>query len=385
MNMSERVAIFIPSLNGGGAEKAMLILGEGIVELGFDVDLITASKGGVLSTDIHPKIRWINFGKNRTFSALLPLTSYLRKEKPAVLFSTISHANIIAVLSSILARSRTNVIIRESNSPLAEIKKSLPHRIVHALVPHIYPLAHGVIAVSEGVANQLKRMERSKNPFKMAVLPNPVITSRFFSDAEKSVDHPWLISKDKPVIIGCGRLVSAKGFDVLLHAFQLVRREIDARLILIGEGELREELSSVAEQLGIKKHVSMPGFVKNPFPYFRNADVFVLSSRFEGMPNVLLQAMSLGRPVVATDCESGPRECLQNGEYGFLIPVENVIGMAKAIIHQIKNPIRSEEAALHMQKKYSAKAAAGAYLNFAGIGGQTLADEDSSLEACHII
>ncbi|MGB2886052.1 MAG: glycosyltransferase, partial [Dehalococcoidia bacterium] len=174
---------------------------------------------------------------------------------------------------------------------------------------------------------------------KIEVIYNPVITPELLEKAREPVDHPWFQPGEPPVVLGVGRLTEQKDFPTLLRAFALVRKERAARLVILGEGEDRPELKALVDELGIAEDVDMPGFVDNPYGYMAGAAVFALSSRWEGLPTVLIEAMALGKPVVATDCPSGAREILNDGRYGTLVPVGDAKRLATGISGMLEHPV----------------------------------------------
>jgi glycosyltransferase involved in cell wall biosynthesis len=198
------------------------------------------------------------------------------------------------------------------------------------LVRRYYPWADEIVAVSQGVADDLLELT-DLPPSKVRVLPNPVVTPELVQRAAEPLDDPWFTAGAAPVVLGAGRLDQQKDFPTLIRAFAAVRSRRPARLVILGEGPERGQLESLVEELGITADVRLPGFVSNPFSYMARAAVFVLSSAWEGMPGVLIQAMACGAPVVATDCESGPREALAGGKYGRLVPVGDHLALADAI------------------------------------------------------
>jgi glycosyltransferase involved in cell wall biosynthesis len=194
-----------------------------------------------------------------------------------------------------------------------------------------YPLADEIIAVSKGAAEDLARI--GKIPLeRIRVLPNPVVSLDLLSEAEKSIDHPWFRSGSPPVVLSVGRLTHVKGYDILIHAFRKVRAHLPARLMILGEGPERSKLLRLIEKLCVRDDVLLPGFVKNPYQYMAQAGVFVLSSRAEALPTVLIEALACRVPIVSADCLSGPREILSNGDYGLLVPVCDPDALAEAIL-----------------------------------------------------
>jgi glycosyltransferase involved in cell wall biosynthesis len=163
------------------------------------------------------------------------------------------------------------------------------------------------------------------------VIYNPIVTPDLQAKAKAPLEHPWFRSGEPPVILAAGRLTAQKDYSMLIRAFARVRQVRPARLMILGEGEDRPILEELARQLGVEQDVSLPGFVMNPYPYMAHAALFVLSSRWEGLPTVLVEALYCGAPLIATDCPSGPREILRDGQYGQLVPVGDDIFLARAI------------------------------------------------------
>jgi glycosyltransferase involved in cell wall biosynthesis len=201
----------------------------------------------------------------------------------------------------------------------------------------VYPFADGIVAVSSGVAADMARIT-GLSPERITVVPNPVISPKLFEMAAAPPDHPWLSDKQLPVVLGIGRLTRQKDFQTLLAAFAQVQSVVPSRLILLGEGRDRKDLETRAVRLGVADRVDLPGFVDNPYRFLGRADLFVLSSVWEGSPNVLTEAMGLGVPVVATDCPSGPREVLDGGRIAPLVPMEDPAAMAEAMAAVLAKP-----------------------------------------------
>jgi glycosyltransferase involved in cell wall biosynthesis len=247
------------------------------------------------------------------------------------MMSTLAHANVIAVIAGKLAGCGTQIYVREASTYPMDIPPGLRGCVLSALLPYLYRRADGIVAVSEGVAHHLVATFRVE-PQRVRVIYNPAISASLFETASRPVDHTWLGPGEPPVVLAVGGLKKAKDFPTLLRAFSSVRQRVRARLIILGEGAERRSLEMLAASLGIQDDVSLPGFVSNPFPYMRAAAVFVLSSRTEGLPNVLIQALALGRPAVATDCPSGPREICAGNRRAKLVPVGDPAAMADAIL-----------------------------------------------------
>jgi len=171
------------------------------------------------------------------------------------------------------------------------------------------------------------------------VIYNPVVTPSLKSLATAPVDHPWIGTNQPPLVLAVGRLTAQKDYPTLLRAFAKVRSRRNCRLIILGEGELRDSLEALTSQLGIADSVQLPGFADNPFAWMSKASLFVLSSAWEGLPNVLIQAMACGTPVVSTDCPSGPAEILENGKWGRLVPVGDEVALAEAMDRALEDKV----------------------------------------------
>jgi glycosyltransferase involved in cell wall biosynthesis len=198
------------------------------------------------------------------------------------------------------------------------------------LIGKSYTKADGIVAVSSGVADDLATITGLRRN-DIDVIYNPVITPEVAAATDELPDHPWLADGEPPVVLGIGRLTPKKDFGTLLRAFAEVRGEVDARLIILGEGPQRVELERLIHTLDLSCSVAMPGFVDNPYAYLARAAVFALSSRWEGLPTVLIEAMFCGTPVVSTDCPSGPHEILDGGAYGRLVGVGDATALAREI------------------------------------------------------
>lgn len=328
----QHVTIFLPSLAGGGAERCIGIVANGLAARGVQVTLALARAEGPYLADVHPAVRVIDFAVGSAWRALPGLVRELRSQRPAALLSAMNHANVVAALAHRVARSQARLVLSE-RAHLGSVLAEFPGprmRLTRALMRLTYPWAEAVVTVSDGVADDL-RQQLALDPRRIATIYNPVVDATLRRKAESAPAHPWLASPTVPVVVAAGRLIAQKDFATLLDAFARVRRQRLARLLILGEGELRGALEAQAVRLGIGADVALPGFDPNPFAAMRAASLFVLSSRFEGLPGVLIQAMACGARVVSTDCPSGPREVLQDGRWGRLVPVGDAQAMAAAI------------------------------------------------------
>jgi len=362
---SRLISLFLPSLNGGGAERAMLVFAQELTKMGLMVELVVASAEGALLGAIPDKIKLIDLKSSRMLKAIPRLSSYLQSSKTSAIFSTITHANIAATWAAWHARVTAKIVIRQSNAPLSETQDSFGRMLTSHLIPCSYRRADGIIAVSEGVREQLVCM----NPVlgeKTHVLPTPVLTQELKEAAQEPVEHPWLEDKSIPLVVTAGRLKPHKGMLDLLQAFHQAQVKTPARLIILGDGPERKRLAVEISRLGLQENVCLAGFRHNPFPFMKHASVFVLASHYEGLPNVLIQALGLGTPVVATDCESGPAEILESGRWGELVPVGAIEALSKAIERALFLP-RQPDAQKRAWERFGAEQAARAYLSVAGL------------------
>jgi glycosyltransferase involved in cell wall biosynthesis len=335
-SLAKRLAIFLPGLYGGGAERVILNLASGFAGKGHNVDLVVAQAEGPYLREVPAAVRVVALNHRRlqvrrTLASLPALVRYLRRERPDAMISGL-HANIIALWARRITGIPERVIISE-HSTFSHQNRLLPAwygRVMCRLVCWFYPWADGIVAVSKGVANDLEQTARIPRDL-IRVIYNPIVTPELRKKANDPLEHPWFKSGEPPVILGVGRLELAKDFATLIQAFARVRETFSARLLILGEGNERLALEALVRRLSLEQDVSLPGFVPNPYPFIAKASLFVLSSRWEGLPTVLVEALYCGTPVVSTDCPSGPREILRDGQYGKLVPVGNVAALAQSI------------------------------------------------------
>ena len=338
------VSIFLPSLAGGGAERIMLHLAEGLVNRGLKVDLVLSRVEGEYLGQVTNGVRVIDL-KSRYpkifafFFDTLALKRYLKQEQPSFLLANLDYFGA-STWAQRLAGVPTKVVLCVHNNLTRRFqggRSPILTKVKFALVRSFYPWADEIVAVSEGVAKDLSQITSLLSP-NIRVIHNPVVKPNLIEKAKEAIDHPWLTAQDVPVILGAGRLTKQKDFPTLIRAFAKVRTQFESRLVIIGEGEERSQLECLVRQLGLTDNVSFPGFVDNPYAYAAKAAVFALSSAWEGLPTVLIEAMALGIPVVSTDCPSGPAEILEYGKYGKLVSVGDSDALADSIAAVLNNP-----------------------------------------------
>lgn len=335
----ERLAVFLPDLGGGGAERAMVDLASSFSER-CDVDLVLAKHGGALRERVAPSVRLVELNARRVSTSLPRLARYLRVTRPDAVLSGLTHANIVAILAREVSRTRPALVVVEHSNLTTSTAQS-PRRRDRAFpiaLRVVYPRADAVVAVSNDAADDLAD-QIGFDRHRISVLPNPIDVDAIRRRATEPTTHPWLDEPDGgPVAIAVGRLTPAKDFPTLIRALAVCRKTVPLRLVILGEGEERGTLTADIDSLGLSDAVALPGFVSNPYSYLRAADVFVLSSRWEGLPTVLLEALAVGTPVVSTDCRSGPSEILRQGELGRLVPVGDVGALADAMLAALEGP-----------------------------------------------
>jgi glycosyltransferase involved in cell wall biosynthesis len=328
----KRVALFISHMRGGGAQRATLKLAGGIAEHGYAVDLVLAKAEGPFLSELPESVRLVDLNASRVLFSTSALIRYLRRERPAAMLSALHYVNIVALWARRLAGVSTRVVVSERNqlSHASEHGSNARTRLMPYFIRRFYPWADGIVAVSQGVADDLAQMTGLPHR-RIAVIYNPIVTPELQERVKTPLQHPWLENGQPPVVLAAGRLKPQKDFSTLIQAFALVRRNHLARLLILGEGSERPALEALVRESGLAQDVSLPGFVANPYPHMTRASLFVLSSRWEGLPGVLIEAMYCGAPLIATNCPSGPREILKDGQYGLLVPVGDVAALARAI------------------------------------------------------
>jgi glycosyltransferase involved in cell wall biosynthesis len=314
----------------------MVTLANYCVKQGFPTEMIVVRETTTYLNEVDPAIPVEFLRPERRIQITPRLARIMRAKRFDAMLS--SPRNFPPLLVKQMCFLPTRVVIREASTnsvALKQVKRPFKELVAIRLgYRFLYPSADAVVAPSRGVAGSL--LQLSPIPIqKVRVIYNPVVSPELYEKADAPVEHPWFQPHQPPVVLAAGRLVALKGYDTLLRAFARVRQETPARLVILGEGPERPNLERLAAELGVAADVDMPGFDPNPFRYMKRAGVFVLSSRYEGLPNVLIQALACGCPVVSTDCPSGPSEILDGGRYGALVPVDDVEAMAGAIVRAL--------------------------------------------------
>lgn len=344
------ISFFIPSLAGGGAQKVIVNLVNSMVDLtDRPIHLVLGRAQGEFLSEVRSEVVIVDLGTARASRSIFALVKYLRKQKPSVLCSSLNYANVCATLAWFLAGSASRLVLREDSVvrvPEGNLAQRVRDHVTQLLMRVLYRRADLVVALGEGVAATLRdrRICKAEN---IEIIGNPVAIKMDSVGLRGKViaHHSW---KGK-YIVGVGRLSPEKGFDVLIEAFSKIEN-VDCDLVVLGNGGLRTSLMAQAERVGVADRVHLPGFLKNPHPIMAHAQLFVLPSRWEGFGLVVVEAMALGVPVVATDCPGAPNELLLNGKLGHLVPPGDPDALAAAITDAMASPratvgLRMERAA----------------------------------------
>ncbi|HBB33981.1 MAG TPA: glycosyl transferase, partial [Cyanobacteria bacterium UBA9273] len=282
---------------------------------------------------VPSEVRLVDLKAPWVLASLPKLVGYLRRERPKALLAVLHYPCEIALWAKSLSGVPTRVVVSERNtlSMQAQYMPELSVRLTPLMARLFYPWADGIVAISQGVAEDLARV--TNLPLgRIQVIYNPAVTPEVLRQAQEPVDHPWFQPGEPPVVLGVGRLRPQKDFPTLIRAFARVRQVQLARLVILGVGPEQASLEALVAELGLEKDIAWLGFANNPYAYMARAAVFVLSSAWEGLGNVLIEAMAVGTPVVSTNCKSGPAEILDGGKYGWLTPVGDSEAMAEAIV-----------------------------------------------------
>ncbi len=340
-----RVALLLQRLGDGGVERCFLNLARGFAAHGIDADLYLheIAAEGLLETS--PGARLVRLRGRSPTERRTELANALRESKTdTVLTAKEEDFRLISAVVRGLEQAPRSVMVAslDYTGQLLGRQAGVFRRWQrYRQVRKLFGPADQVFCVSAGVAQDMARILR--RPLSdLPVLPNPVVTPELDTLSRVPVQHRWLEPGQPPLILGVGRLSRIKNFALLLRAFAKARREMVMHLMILGEGKQRQELQGLADRLGITRDVAFPGFQSNPYPYMRGADLFVLSSSWEGFGNVLVEAMACETPAVSTDCRSGPSQILQGGRFGKLVPVGDDDALASAILTSLRQPPSAE-------------------------------------------
>ena len=349
----KKVAIFIRWLAMGGVQRWAVNLSRGLVERGYAVDLVLGNAAGPLLEEVDPRVNVVDLNSRYLLFALPQIAAYMNKHKPSIFLTAQPFTNTLALLGQKLANHKSPIVISEH----VRVEDFLRDKKWFGRL--LYPWAASIVAVSKGVAVDLEKVMHLPRK-KITVIHNPVVNANLQERAASPIRLPWADKQSYALILGAGRLVGQKDFPTLIKAFAQVVKHRSARLLILGEGECRSELEKQIHDLNLGDYAKLHGFAKNPYPYMKAADVFVSSSKFEGLAYVLVEALANGTSVVSTDCPHGPRDILEDGKYGRLVPVRDVQALAQAIGETLDRPL-SPQLLIERSKDFTVDRITGEY------------------------
>ena len=358
--MKSEIVFFTHTLEGG-VGRVIMLLAEGFLNENVSSE-VWVQENTNLSSSITP-VKIFSFNKKKARQLFFVLLKKINEDKPRVIISSTFYTNIIAIAASLFSRHKVKVIVIEHIAVKSEFKnlsllKKLTMRI---LVFLFYRLAHSVVTVSNESGDILSKyclLPRKK----IITIYNPVISKDLYEKSDTLIDHPFF-NLGHPILLNVGRLDKQKDIGTLLNAFSIITKEIESRLIIIGTGNEKAQLIEQCKKLKIFNQVDFIGHLKNPYPFFKKSSVFVLSSLYEGLPTVIIEAIALRLPVVSTRCPSGPAEILKQGEFGILVPIKDPKSLAQGVLNLLKNKNIIQEAPEAYLDIYTQKYSADRYLS----------------------
>ncbi|MGE7636516.1 glycosyltransferase [Peribacillus frigoritolerans] len=332
--MKYNVTMFIPSMTGGGAERIVANLLNNFDPNFYNLSLVVLKSGTSYQLPRYVKVDVLR--SNNLKSVLPELINYFKNNKIDLLISHMSLTNIVALLAMRTSKRKFPIIAVEHSTASIKYKsEGAIRRFIPMLMKFTYRWAERIVCVSKASSQDLTSILKFENN-KILTIYNPVVSDEIIKKKNEDVHHKWLDNTNLKVIIGIGRFEKVKNFPLLIDSFNKVYETNNkTRLLILGEGKERQVLEEKIADLHLEEVIDMPGFVSNPYAYLGKASLFVLSSNFEGLPTVIIESLACGTPIVSTDCPSGPREILNNGEYGKIVPVNNVEALAQAILEQL--------------------------------------------------
>jgi glycosyltransferase involved in cell wall biosynthesis len=339
VNGPSKIAVFLATSGHSGVDRIMKNLIRETTSRGISVDLLHVRGHGPYFKEPVEGLKIVDLGVSHVTASLPPLIRYLRRERPVGLLSDKDRVNRVALLARRMAGVPVRSVVRIGTTVSVNLSQRdwVQRRIQSFSIGHLYRWADRVVVPSRGAAADLVHALNLPD-HRICVLPSPIVDQKTFSLASEPLDHAWFKETTVPVVLGVGELCARKDFSTLIKAFRRVRAFRPCRLLILGEGRQRPYLEGLVHHLNLENSVSLPGFLKNPFPYMRRASLLVLSSICEGLPVALVEALALGTPVASTDCPSGPREILADGRFGPLSRVGDEAGLAEAILQMLDSP-----------------------------------------------
>ncbi|MEP7151830.1 MAG: glycosyltransferase [Nitrospira sp.] len=357
----QRIAFFMYRMSGGGAQRCAVKLANGLVSRGYDVDVVVVNEKSKYAKSLLPGIRRVVLSQPqwgrlhavlhsllpslviRIFVSTLPLARYLQVRPPNIIVAAGNRVLLTAVIAWRISGKPMPLILRATNFASKNPNLWAPVRRVldlylRGLLRLVYRPATRTVAVSDGVAEEIIRLTNLPREAITTVF-EPVLDDSVAEKAKAPLVHPWLGPGQPPVLLAVGRLWLQKDYPTLIKAFALVHNRRPVRLVILGAGPVRSRLQNMITTLGVESDVCLFGYAENPFAWMARASLFVLSSAYEGLPAVLIEALACGCPVVSTNCPSGPWEILDKGKYGRLVPCRDPAALAGAILATLDEPV----------------------------------------------
>lgn len=337
-----KIAFIVVRLGGGGAERLVLNLLKGLDRDAYHPLLVTLTSPGDYIDFLPDDIPATHLTSKRMLTSFVPLARHLAETQPEIIFSPGRGTSMVAVLASKLSGASPKIILREANLVSKErILKVGFLELRYTFLRWLYLQADHVVALTDVVKEELHTYLHL-GPQTVSRIYNPIDLNTIRDQASTPPDHPWFSEPGMAVVVAAGRLVPQKGFLDLIQSISLLQCKKDVRLLILGRGEALEALRKSAVESGLEDKIAFLGFRKNPYSYMAHGDVFVLSSLWEGVGNVVLEAMAAGTPVVATRC-GGPEEIVLDGENGLLVPPGDPYALAEAIDKILESDYLSEK------------------------------------------
>lgn len=359
------IIFYTRQLHNGGVDRVVFNLAEEFLRRGIRCSILVDidNPHSPFRTLIPPGVGYNVLDAKGPLARLFKLRRYMRDNRPAALMCTsFGFPNLYAVVMRWIAGIPFRLMLTEHCFPSVDRAGPKPWQSRYWFFPlahYLYPFADRIVAVSQGTALDLAKVIRI-DPKSIACIYNPIVNDAMIAQSQEPVDHPWFAASGCPVIIAVGRMEPQKNFPLLIRAFARVRAQMPARLVILGDGGERDMLAALVSQMGLEDDVALLGFVPNPHAYVAKATLMVLSSDFESLANVVIEAMAVGTPVVATDCPSGPAEALNRGQCGTLVPVGDLEGMSAAILDVLRE--KPEPVARSWLDQFSTRQVADRYL-----------------------
>ncbi|MES9834260.1 MAG: glycosyltransferase [Candidatus Thiodiazotropha sp. DIVDIV] len=368
-NSVPHVCLFILKFGDGGVERMMVNIARGLSLIGVRVDFIIKNSNAPYLHLLPNSVRVIKFPVAKQSEALPKLLDYLQHNDPDIVVSAKILDDEIALKAKQSHKGKTRFYLRPGTALISRMKARGMGWIRRWLktrnLVKLFNQADGVVAVSQGVADEVMQLSKVSQD-RITVIKNPTITPELYELSEAEVPDPWLAADQPPVILGIGGLRRQKDFPSLIQAFAQVRQQLPCRLMILGQGNKEAQLKLLAQELELGDDFRLVGFVDNPYVYLKHAGLFVLSSLWEGSPNVLTEALALGTPSVSTDCPSGPFEVSRGGEVLPLVPVGDVDRLAEAMLQTLRES-PDQEKLKSAVSEYTLEKSARSYLAAFGL------------------